>query len=312
MLNICNENNKHVIYHWWNDNINIKPYEDLRNPVVLSIATLRSFHKKIPITILDVSDFERPKEDWVEFQKALNFQVVKTKTSIDTSSPRYWKVCSKVSDISKNIQFLKEDNIIFVDSDIFFVKPILPLSYEDHLVDKFCCLPYNTGFFYFNHKLEKNQKVLEIWNETIVEALKNENFYEELHKVIPYYPSKSLHDEICMHYLFKQKKINNIKKLDFDESFIFSQEHIFLANYGKFDNFELIFKKIKFIHAITAFNGNKRGILCLLIKEINDLINKSLNKRLIKKIFRHEMPLPSYCMSSIMRMTNKQFNCLLN
>jgi len=313
-MSVCFEENKHIIYYWWNDNPNIKPHQDLKSPVILSIATLRSFHKNVPVTIFDISDFERPKEDWKDFQNILNFDVVKTTTDLNTSSPRYWKLCSKIADISKNIQFLKEDNIVFVDSDIFFLQQIFPLKYEEQLDKNFYCYPHNTGFFYFNKNLESNKEIFELWANTINKCLIDEDFFTEVCLKINDYSTKSLHDEISLRYLIKEKKINNIKNLDISESFVFNQTQIYAANYGRIDseNFLKLKHKIKFIHAMLIYNGPKRGLLCLIIEELKQAISKSLNAELIKKIFRNDIVIPSYNIDLIIKMSHKQLYCLLN
>jgi hypothetical protein len=297
------ENNKHIVYYWWNDNLNIKPYQDLRSPVILSIATLRAFHKEVPITILDISEFERPSEDWFEFQQALNFNVLKIKTDMDTSSPRYWKLCSKVSEIYKNIEFLKEDDIVFIDSDIFFLKSIFPLDYENEMKEKFCCWPHNTGFFYFNKNLESNKKLLKKWEDTIFECLKNDQFYQELKREY-YYKQDLLEDEICFLYLSNKSKNLNIQNLNF-------KKENYCFEYKLFKNEIDLISQIKMLHCLYEYNGHRRGILCLVIEELKQNIQKSLTNCLIKKIFKNEIIRPSYNLNAISQMDEGQFRCLL-
>lgn len=304
MLSNHDEFNKHVIYYWWNDNPNIKPYQDLKSPVVLSIATLRAFHKKVPITILDVSEFERPSEDWTEFQQVLNFSVVKTKTDMDTTSNRYWKMCSRITDIYNYSKNLIQKNIVFCDADIFFIKKIFPLLNEDYLKDKFCCHPKNTGFFYFNKNLISNQETFDIWIDCIFLALSDDVFFKKLIDEFPYYPNPGVHDEICFRYLLKHKKLKNIKLLDFKENFIFCKDNIC--------KFSQKIQEIRCLHALSCYNGEKKAVVCLFVKELREIIKETLGDHLIKKIFKNESIRPSYELKDIIQFSQAQFDSLLN
>jgi hypothetical protein len=220
---------------------------------------------------------------------------------MDVSSPRYWKLCSKVSEIQKNIQFLNEENIIFVDSDIFFLKPVFPLDYESEMKEKFCCWPHNTGFFYFNKNLQSNQEILKKWNDVIVECLKNDQLYKEIREEFSY-KANCLEDEIC--FLYFASKNSNIQDLNFKkENYCFIQNNLI-------NDLNLI-HQIKMLHCLRNNNGDKRGLLCLAIEELKQNICESLNYNLIKKIFKNDIIRPSYDLKTISKMSEDQFQCLL-
>lgn len=86
-----------VFYHWW-AHPGEKP-TNLRTPILLSIATLRSVCD-LPITVLDTSD--RP-IDWMGFPEKLGFSVLPTRCSLERYKEKLegWRFLSRIFDIHR-------------------------------------------------------------------------------------------------------------------------------------------------------------------------------------------------------------------
>ena len=135
--------NKAIVYHWWAKTTSgahskfedsPKAYNNLRVPIIPSIAILRSKNNYLPIYVLDCSD--RP-VDWVIFQKTLNFKVIPWIPYLQKyKNKNGWKYLSKNW---RCLQLLgtntRREEIIYNDSDVFWIKDVLPLLCQ---TDKFC------------------------------------------------------------------------------------------------------------------------------------------------------------------------------
>jgi hypothetical protein len=167
-----------VIYHYWKDNRDATPcYQDLANPVVVSIATLRFHHPTVPVYVIDISD--RP-GDWGPFPNILRFKVIRQAPSLplyykgthdhrDQSlniSYNTFKYCSSTFDVTGLADTITQDTILFSDSDIFYLKHLNPLP-----KDRFCCRSGFVGYYYYNKTVLKVRKFIELWKACIIKGI---------------------------------------------------------------------------------------------------------------------------------------------
>lgn len=133
-----------AVYHWWS-HPNETP-NNLRTPILISISTLRAV-SSIPIFVLDITENYN---NWESFPKILNFTVIPL--SPITKKYRHlidgWQHLSRFFDLEQfHHLFPDHKTIIYVDSDVFWLKNPLPL---DQNPEKMCIDGWNTGFFYYN------------------------------------------------------------------------------------------------------------------------------------------------------------------
>ena len=141
-----------IVYHYWNDG-DFAIFEDLQNPVLVSIATLRGHDKNIPIYVIDASD--NPK-DWDVFPEILNFKVFKQTPTIPlVNTPGLglyrgkdiigsYKLLSRPFDIDAISKIVDEEILVHVESDIFWLRPLLPI--QKNPIEHFHFNFFNSGF----------------------------------------------------------------------------------------------------------------------------------------------------------------------
>jgi hypothetical protein len=260
-----------IIYHWWNDDVSVKPHTDITNPVILAITTLRAHNKNIPVYILDVS--KSPKHDWEDYPEKLNFEVIPW-LPLMNKEHSCSRLCSRVWDIWHFAKTIKQHKIIFTDSDVFWLNNPLPLMNEiEGRIDYFNCAS-NTGVWYFDRRSELARKTINTWKSIIMLALMDEDFLKQIQSKVPTARGGLFQDEIAFGYLI----------LEYPE--LYRPVHIY-------ENFVIDglrhshhhFEKIKCLHALKATLGEKRGNTCLFLKELHDAIKSVLTEGQIEGIF---------------------------
>jgi hypothetical protein len=177
-----------AVYHWWSFKGEDTAYCNLRSPIVTSIATLRAV-SDVEIFVLDGSDHE---VNWGNFPDLLNFKVLKNKFTFFEEKDKFegWRHLSRIPDIHSwsEINFTNK-NIIYVDSDVFFLQNPLPLACD---TDKFCWDGWNTGYFYFNSNSKLYQSFYKkfisycysaIFSNNIRSLIKNYSNYDDWYEV---------------------------------------------------------------------------------------------------------------------------------
>lgn len=311
MLKYKSKQDKAIIYHWWCER-DIAPYHDLENPVVASIATLRAHEPTTPIYVIDCSDLKRPLSDWGCFPEMLQFEVIPwTNRYRPQNNDRsyYLRMCSRVWDIwevvKKNIP---ENNILFSDSDVFWLSSPYPLQVQS---DLFCCSG-NTGVFYFDKRSEMTHKLFEVWKAYIALAFLDLSFRERIKSIVFESNCECIQDELIFAYI---RKIHpEISKT------IPIWENCLIDNFRYNPS---LAKKAKNAHALKASVGEDRGRICLCFKEYKRSLAKTVGEDGIQTLFPNENPpftTSIYSLSSItrdelfdlLRFTNHRFAYITN
>lgn len=246
-----------IIYHWWSYK-NVEVIKDLSNPIIFSIATVRHFHKHLPIYVLDVSDGDN---DWGDYPFLLNFFVIKKNSYFKNILGFKTKKISRIWDISNFANEIREENIIFSDCDIFWVNKIFPLLglNNDPNLDKFHCNK-NNGIFYYRKNSHNSKEVYRLWKKTVVDCIESIEFFNSYRKRIGWGQHTYLHDELIIRTVME----------DYPDLFVpvdGCENNIIYSNRSC---------EIKNIHAIKKFTGDQRGKILGLIKELREII-KPLN-----------------------------------
>lgn len=233
-----------MIYHWWNDVIE-KIEDDLFNPLLLAIITVRHFDENIAIYVINCSDIET---NWGVYPEKLNFKVIKKRKRFNFSGLYDSMSLSRIWDITEVIETISEEVVIFNDSDVFWIKSIFPLI---NSLDRFNC-NRNNGVFYFSKNSKKSQQFIELWKER-TKAIMDDKTYRDKFK------NNIIHDELVVRTI--QDDYSNLyHPIKMEENGIV---------------FNPIINKCKNIHLIRGFVGKKnRRAVALSILEIRNIILK--------------------------------------
>jgi hypothetical protein len=263
----------HVIYQWWRDDLSIKPYHDLTSPVIPAIAVLRAQNPTIPITVLDVSQKERPFRDWGGFPELLNFKVVKWTPVLNQSLPRACRLSSRVWDVWAFAKTVPEHHILFNDSDIFWLKDPLPFDEEkDGRLDEFYCSS-NTGVWYFDRRSQRVAQLFDRWKAVISHALIDDNFHNDVMDKFASSEVCPFQDEVAFNYLtFYYPEIYHPVSV---------WENFTVNSLRVAKNVE----KVKNVHALGSTLGKYKGRLCLILKELKGAMERVLTPVQIEMIF---------------------------
>jgi hypothetical protein len=283
-----------MIYHWWNDS-GLPVVEDMANPVILSIITVRHFHKDLPIYVLDISE---TLNDWGEFPSILNFEVVKRSAPKEVLNHfKLAKGTSRIWDITWMADQIESNKIIFCDSDIFWIDPVFPLlGFDaDPKFETFHC-GMNNGFFYYDKTSFASN---EVWGKVKDIAEERDDFFSD---------RRLLQDE----RIFRRV----IETTDFFTPVSFKENNIIFAggqslyschgwsphpNFNEKLNAQIFeewlwhhpgvrshlfnerFKKdCKNIHVMSRFGGADKGKVFCLIDELKDILIEFLSQNQIK------------------------------
>lgn len=254
-----------LIYYYWNDSKKNEVWRDLENPIIPSIATFRSNNTQIPIYVIDCSNQYC---DWSYFPFKLKFEVVRQAPYFG-HDPSYgltsniMKLFSRAYDVPMFAEKLDENLIAFCDSDIFWIKDLLPLPH----INGFYCNKLNNGFYYYSKGDDANH-FFSFWQQTIKEGLENTKKRQEI--MMCYYAS-IFNDEAA--YVYVKQNSNLIKELSFYE------------NYSALRLDLEAVENTKNIHLCRSNYGTKRGMIALLIKEIYDNMTVMLDQKDLIRIF---------------------------
>lgn len=274
-------NNFHVIYHFWSFDSNFDFFKDCNNPIILSIATWRLYNKDIPITVLDVSN-ESVSIDWDYFSNLLNFNVIKCRPFIDN------RFISRTWDIWECANKVPEENIIFNDADIFWLKDPFPLEKQKTngcLLEGLHC-GGNTGVFYFNKKSQLTRVLFELWKKKSFEAISGHPDMEEYNK--KHHPDCTLIIDERIYRMLSEKYeflYRNMKFSDNENFQFFNSYFLFLRSKKREQNY---YKDItiKNIHPQSNYIKNKKMFFAF-IEELNN-IKKLFPKKIWEKFFSEE------------------------
>ena len=264
-----------AVYHCWSEEGEPAPYQNVRTPVVLSIATLRAT-SNMPVVVLDMTDEET---DWSYLPDRLNFSVARGDFALKeyAGQVKGYKHLSRIFDIHKWATINACDKkIIYCDSDVFFVKDPIPLKGQ---ISKFCWDGWNTGFFYYKQNSEIYNRFYELFDQHTKEAILSEGVRNEMKKFVGYDDWYGVWDEMILGYM--KQKYTDI----FD--IIPTQEHATCRKLTQTQHHEIkIFhgNGTKIPHPITG-GDHARGLLCLLITEFYDRASKCLDSNDFKTIF---------------------------
>ena len=136
-----------LIYHYWNDEIEDVLFDKF-NPILCSIAMLRSVNDNIDVLVLDRSE---KNHNWSKYENLLNFSVVKIKKRFKKNKGYCSDSFSRIFDITDVLLYKKCETILFNDTDVFWINDPLPLfNFQNPVNKKYFNCNKNNGVFYFN------------------------------------------------------------------------------------------------------------------------------------------------------------------
>jgi hypothetical protein len=261
-----------VVYHWWGDNPQVKPYQNMASPIIPSIAVLRAHNRSIPITVLDLSC---DPQEWGCFPELLNFKLVRWTPRLDLRLHKSSKLCSRVWDVWEYAKQIKQRNILFTDADIFWLRNPLPLVLQepDGEIQKFYCSS-NTGVWYFDKTSEISDEVIRLWKFIISRVLiGDKDFFDELSVIVPTALERPFQDEVAFGYLLCQHP-ELYHPVPQEENYMIYR----LMNDEPLDN-------VRCLHGLGAVLGSGRGLICLALKELRDAVERVLSAKQMKMVF---------------------------
>lgn len=258
-----------VVYCWWGDN---ELFLDLKNPVLLSIATLRGcgFVGKICLIAINspcLSDNDKTMLSFLQIE-------IYYKTSNNNMVFRPFFVRDLVSSY-------QEEFVLFCDSDVFWRKH--PLPFLSNCDDSFCCDFSNTGVYYYRIRSFIVSKFLHLWEKTTYNALIDESLRQ---KIKDFYFYNAFNDEAVYYYL---------KRVNLDLPITFMSYHENYHGFFYFDHKRTwtqrlnFYDEVKNYHCLKGQFGSKRGLFALLVSDFCEKINQALpcwalDKLLCKKL----------------------------
>jgi hypothetical protein len=263
-------NNPHACYHWWSYKDEPSPYANMRSPVLVSIATLRSV-SDIPITVLDMSESQR---DWGHFPEKLKFDVVPTFACLAEYAEDIpgWQYLSRLYDCDNYFIDKKCDSLLYVDCDVFWFKNPLPLLKK---ADRLCFDGWNSGFYYYDPHSASNRRFFKIFDAYTKGAIYSGEIRELMKKYISYKGWYGVWDEMILTYMaHEHPDLFNI---------IPAEEHMTIRTLANVDK-----SRVKMFHSnstmvgnpVTKYSGQRehsRGLLGLLVREFHDNLKRILD-----------------------------------
>lgn len=265
---------KAIIYHWW-DNYNPIAFKNIRVPILPSIATLRANNSYAPIYVLDCN---KKMANWGHFPRKLGFEVVPWKMSYESYNQPDVEFIARLKDIFNFTRQISADEIVYCDSDVFWLKDPLPLF---HSPDLFCSNRYNNGFFYFDKNSPAIYQFFELFAAIGLTCL---NSPEIVQHITQKTKSAAL-DEKIVDYLFeiRPELVTRISPI----------EH---ATFRDFLVKKINFKDFKMLHCNGLMVENKfqrtygnrqhsRGLVTIMFKEFYDAMKSVLDHFDLELIF---------------------------
>lgn len=270
-----------LIYTFWQEfEKETDVSKNLRDPIILSIASFRKHHPKMPIYVIDMGN----NANWEDWPVILRFKVLKRPWSLIGLSfkkpkgiPVSPKVLSRPDAILWAINWIQEELIIHADSDVIFLKHLFPLHGKPEDIN----ISSNIGLFYFNKNSDQSKLFMELWTSLCVGGLLNPIILENIAtEAFPHSPI--FHEERVSKYILSKYK--NQFSFGKEEDLVYENclLHYLYA-------LQLDIDKIKTIHLNYAgvnseIDRNERGKWFLAIKESNTAIKEILGNH-ISKIF---------------------------
>ena len=259
-----------LIYQWWN-NSDKQVWEDTKNPVIPSIATIRASDPNLPIYVVDLSDVERY---WGTYPRTLNFRVIHTHPKIPlrrddkTIHTETFNLCSRPFDLDWIMGKIREDTVIFCESDIIWFRSLFPLDLES---DKFCFNAFNSGFFHYQPKMPIVRDFFLHWKHLILTGMISQ---DRRNDILKKYPWPVFQDETCMVYINQVMPhlVHTISQLD---NLFFNP---YLGFKDEYDN-------TKNYHFVGGLWGKNRGRAALLLRPSFDRMKSVLSDRDMAMLF---------------------------
>jgi hypothetical protein len=274
-----------AVYHWWSEPTDPEPYRNLRTPVVISIATMRSV-SSIPIVVLDATPHNN---DWGKFPELLKFQVVPISCTFEKNRDQVagWKHLSRIHDIREwsDKTFDSPNDILYSDCDVFWFRDPIPFCKN---TDRFVFDGWNSGCFYYNSSSKDFKKFFEKYDSYTRLAIESEETRKLMQKYVPYDSWYGVWDEMMLTYMFRESpELFHLMPL---------YEHATIKKLQKDEN------EIKMLHCNglrveNPFTGEKhfRGLIPILFEELYKNISKILLKQELEEIYGQEIL--NYCLS---------------
>jgi hypothetical protein len=255
-----------LIYHYWNDSKDPEVWRDLANPVIASIATIRSMNVQTPIYVLDVS---HKRNDWSYFPFKLKFEVVRASPHLGHNgkgfvSSTQMKLFSRSFDVPAFAYGL--DYYAFCDSDIFWYRDMLPFPEP---INGIYCNRKNNGFYYWNRGSEDAATFFRLWQEACVSGISDPNKRNE---ILTYYYTNVFNDAAAYCY---------VKALNWD----------LIKDLSVFDNWAGIrpdaevMEHTKNIHLCQTNFGRRRGLMAIIIREFHERLMIHLDDSDLVRMF---------------------------
>lgn len=277
---------------------NTKIWEDQRNTIPLAIATLRKWNKDVKVYVADASD---EYIEWGDFPKALNFKVIRIANPLgrnmvncytDMNRPNikmYPTLLSKPLAVANVALVAPEQQIIYSDADIFWIKDPFPLLGD---IQKDFCVGWNTGIYYYDKANWFAQRWLDMWKGACLLAMNEWLYREKLHEWNTYHQWEGkmgdgqthIHDESISNYL-----IDFYTPIMGRKPYVVGLEENFLIQ-NLFSHSD-VFKTAKNVHVQCGSSKNIGGPqkvrACVRIQEIRDIITSVLDKSLTDLYFEN-------------------------
>lgn len=266
-----------VYYHHWIGKAEKPAYNNLRVPVLLSIATLRAVNPTIPIVVLEDETSEPQPDDWLHFPDLLKFEVRPIPFFLERHYPHIigHRFLSRLFDLRRHAH----GDVIYCDSDVFWFRDPLPLSCDS---DRFCFDGYNTGFFYYRPS-DCLEQLFEIFEGYTIGALNNQEIRQLMKRYVGYETWQEVWDEMTMTFIANEHS-SLIHRIP-------AEEHVTVKNMPYVN-----LAKMKMLHCngllvanpvykVASEKDHCRGLLCLIVKELFGLLQSVLNESDLKLIF---------------------------
>jgi hypothetical protein len=264
-----------VVYHWWAEDYDAQPAENLRTPLIHSIASLRAVDKTIPVYVLDGS--KKPL-NWHYWSSSLRFKLIPITFSYEekyADKPGY-KNLSRIEDIWKCE--LPEEKIIYSDADVFWIKSPRPTTFDGQ---RFTFNKYNSGFFYYDKTSPLVKDFHELWHAYIITALNDENFRILSRQYTDYREWYFVLDETVLTYMaYKLPRFFDI---------VDTNEHCTLGMAAQQmpspDKIKMFHTHGVLVKDVFTHSEHARGLTPLLIKECWDSL-QGLGEEKVKQLYR--------------------------
>lgn len=265
-----------IVYHWWGYPGDAPPISNLRSPILASIGTLRGVNSTVPVYVIDVSGKGEWEQDWEDFPEKLDFNVIQHPPYLEGGYKQRegYRNLSRLFDIAR--MSVTEEILIYVDSDVFFLKNPLPLQQSP---SKFCFNSNNSGFYYFDKTEDDFKAFLSMFEAYVITALNDESF-RCITKQFGHSDDYFVLDETMMYYMYvKHRHLFNI---------VTPVEHFTTRCYEfqkEYDPYELY--EVRMFHGNGTMVNNpyakiegeekySRGLMCLGIAELFQNLQQGL------------------------------------